>query len=99
MNTQQRNIRIPIIGYKLIMENMDSRTCKAVIRCIDSSGPLTLDEKKGYLVDMVNYLEDMGVDRHEMIVGIEEMQRNDHDTAHFGTLGTFIYSAFEGIKQ
>lgn len=95
----KRNINIPILGYKLIMDGMDARKAKAVVRCIDSEGPCTLAEKSGYLVDMVNFLEDMGVDRHEMVIGIEEMERNDHDTAHFGTLGTFIYTAFEGLKQ
>jgi len=99
MDTQKRDIKIPVIGYDLMMQNMDSRTCKAVIRYIDCDGPGTLDEKNGYLIDMVNYLEDMGVDRHELVLGIEQMEANDHDTAHFGMMGTFIYSEFKGLKQ
>lgn len=95
----KRNIKIPILGYKLIMDGLDARKAKAVVRCIDENGPCTLAEKSGYLVDMVNYLEDMGVDRYEMVFGIEQMEQHEHDTAHFGTLGTFIYTAYEGIKQ
>lgn len=90
---------MPIIGYKLIMRDGDAKNVKAVIRCIDMNGPCTLAEKTGYLVDMVNYLEDMGVDRYEMIGAIEIMQENEHDTAHFGMAGTFIYSEFAGAKQ
>lgn len=96
---EKRNINIPILGYKLIMDGMDARKAKAVVRCIDAYGPCTLAERSGYLVDMVNFLEDMGVDRHEMVIGIEQMEEHEHDTAHFGTLGTFLYSVFEGVKQ
>lgn len=99
MQTQKRDIRMPVVGYQLVMENMDSRTCKAIVRCVDANGPCTLQEKKGYLVDMVNFLEDMGVDRYEMVMALEMMQEEDHDTAHFGMMGTFIFSEYKGIKQ
>lgn len=99
MSTEKRNINMPIIGYKLIMRDGDAKNVKAVIRCIDMNGPRTLAEKTGYLVDMVNYLEDMGVDRYEMIFGIEELQRNGHNTAHFGMMGTFMFSEFSEAKQ
>jgi hypothetical protein len=99
MDTQKRDIKIPVIGYQLIMKNMDAKNVKAIIRYIDQNGPGTLDEKTGYLVDIVNYLEEMGVDRYEMVDALEIMKENEHDTAHFGMMGTFIYSEFTGVKQ
>lgn len=81
-------LTLPILGYTLKMHNMDAKRCEAVVKAVDQDGPILLDKKSGYLVDMVNYLEEMGVDRYEMVDALESMQVNGHNTAIFGTLGT-----------
>lgn len=92
MNIKQHNINIPIIGYTLIINDGDAKNVTAIIKCIDINGPCTLAKKTGYLVDMVSYLEEMGVDRYEMVDAIEIMETNRHTTAHFGMGGTLIYT-------
>lgn len=88
------------VGYVLKMHNMDARTCSVIIRAFNGSGFYTAKEVSNvYLIDAINILEDEGVDPFEMQYAVEEMKKNDHDTAHFGMLGTFVFSAFEGVKQ
>jgi len=99
MQAQASKMTIPAIGYQLIIENMDARKARAIVKALDVNGPCTLSEKTGPLVEMAEYLEEMGVEKNEIVIGLEVMEQNDHDTAHFGTFGTFIFSEFKGLKQ
>jgi hypothetical protein len=88
------------VGYVLKMHNMDAKSCSVIIRASNGTGFYTAKEINNlYLVDAIDILEDEGVDPFEMQYAIEEMKKSDHDTAHFGMLGTFVFSAFEGVKQ
>lgn len=94
-----KNIRIPVIGYKLSMYNNDARNTHATIYCTDINGPHILMQKTGYLVDMVNFIEEMGADRFEIKSGLDIMLKRGHNTVHFDTLGAFAYTDYERAPQ
>jgi hypothetical protein len=88
---------VPGISYRMVISS-DLKECSATISATERNAYVILGSMRGYYVDVINYLEDMGVDREEIRLAVETMELFAHNTALFGCEGTFLISdVLEGV--
>lgn len=78
--------------YSLKIHGMNTKTCTAQVYM--SNGIIA--SISGYMIDTVNFLEEQGVDPHELLIAMEEMHRQIHNVAEFNESGVFVQSSYKG---
>lgn len=88
MQTQQVHNK----SYSLKIHGMNTKTCTAMV----FMGNGIIASISGYMIDTVNFLEEQGVDPHELLIAMEEMHRQIHNIAVFDENGVFVQSSYKG---
>lgn len=87
-----------VSGYELVRKTENTYT--AIVRGFDNNNKrVVLDCAVGSLLDASEFLIGWGVDQYELQDAVLTMEDEFHEIAHFGIMGTFLFSVDSAVTQ
>jgi hypothetical protein len=96
MKTCKLEIKTDLKGEEVFVAYIDSVIIHPTGEKIISKLDEVLTKDAGVAVE---FLVDKGVERDEVLYALNHMEENGHDIAHFGMMGGFVFSKFNGKVQ